>query len=80
MNKQPKSGLVVVFRGNPVDSEIIKDILEDNGIVTSIRNKLMGSIAPWQVSPGGITPVEIEVLGRDEERALELINKFHSNK
>lgn len=75
-----ESDLIVVFRGNPVDSEIIKEILDDNGITTNLKNELMGTIAPWQVSPGGFKPVEVEVFVKDKEKALELINAFHKSK
>lgn len=74
------SDFVVVFSGNYVDSEIIKEILDDNGIVNNLKNELMGTIAPWQVSPGGVNPVEIEVFVKDKEKALELINAFHKSK
>ena len=40
----------------------------------------MGSIAPWQVSAGGFEPVEVEVLEKDKEKALELINEFRKSK
>lgn len=80
MKKQTDSKLVVVFRGNPVDSEIIQEILTDNGIMSNLKNQLMSSIAPWQVSSGGFDPVEVEVLEKDKERAFELINEFNKNK
>lgn len=73
------SDLIVVFSGNLVDSEIIKEILDDNGITTNLKNELMGTIAPWQVSAGGFEPVEIEVLVEDRKKALELINAFHKS-
>ncbi len=74
------SDLVVIFSGNYVDSEIIKEILGDNGITTNLKNELMGTIAPWQVSAGGFEPVEVEVFVKDKEKALELINAFHKSK
>ncbi len=80
MNKQTNSELIVVYRGNPMDSEIIKEILNDNGIMANLKNQFMGSIAPWQVSPGGFEPVEVEILKKDMEKALDLINEFNSSK
>ena len=80
MKKQTDSDLVVVFRGNPMDAEIINEILADNGIGANVKNQLMGSIAPWQVSAGGFEPVVIEVLKKDVEKALDLINEFNKGK
>lgn len=72
--------LIVVFKGNPMDSEIVKDILNDNGIMANLKNQLMGTIAPWYVSPGGFEPVEVEVLVEDKEKALKLIDEFNKSK
>lgn len=80
MKKHTDSDLVVVFRGNPMDAEIINEILTDNGITANVKNQLMGSIAPWQVSAGGFEPVTIEVMKKDVEKALDLINEFNKGK
>jgi len=74
------SELIVVFKGSPIDSEIIKGFLNDNGIMANLRNQLMGTIAPWQVSPGGFEPVEVEILVKDKEKALRLIDEFNNSK
>lgn len=72
--------VVTVFRGQPVDADIIKHILEDNGIIAGLKNHLMGTIAPWQVAGGGFEPVEVEVLEQDKEKALEFIEEFKKMK
>lgn len=74
------SVLIVVFKGNPIDSEIVKDILNDNGIMSNLKNQLMGTIAPWHVSPGGFEPVEVEILLKDKEKALKLLDEFIKSK
>jgi hypothetical protein len=68
--------LIVIFSGNPIDSEIIKDILIENGIAVNLKNQLMGTIAPWYVSAGGVAPVKLEIFAKDKEEALCLINEF----
>lgn len=40
----------------------------------------MGTIAPWHVSPGGFEPVEVEILLKDKEKALKLIDEFNKSK
>ena len=77
--KEKDTDLIVIFRGNPVDSEIIKDMLIDQGIIANLRNQLMGTIAPWQVSAGGLDPVEVEIFARDKEKALDLIEEFNQS-
>ncbi len=71
------SELIVVFQGKPMDAEIIKDMLNDHGIMAHLKNQFMGSIAPWQVSPGGFQPVEVEILSENKEEALKLIEEFY---
>lgn len=73
------SDVVTVFRGSPMDAEIIQEVLADNGIITHMKNQLMGSIAPWQVAAGGFDPVELEVLQKDAKKALDWINEFKKN-
>lgn len=80
MKRHPHSDLIVVFRGNLVDAEMVKEILSDNGILAHLKNQLMGSIAPWQVSAGGFESVEVEVLEKDKGKALDLINEFNKSK
>lgn len=75
-----KSELTSVFQGSPMDAEIIKEILADHGIQAYLRNELMGTIAPWHVTPGGFDPVEIEVSSADLEKARELIEEFNKGK
>ena len=71
--------LKVIFSGSPMDAGVVKEILEDNGIKANLRNELMGTIAPWHVSAGGMDPVEVEVLGKDEEKALALVQEFKNS-
>ena len=74
------SKLIVVFKGNPTDSESINQLLNDSGILARLKNQFMGTIAPWHVSPGGINPVEVEVHSKDLEKALKLIEEFKKSK
>lgn len=71
-----KSEIIVIFEGNQIDADIIKDLLIDNGINVNLKNQLMGTIAPWQVSPGGFEPIKVEILSKDKDKALELIKEF----
>jgi len=71
--------LIEIYRGNPINSEIIKDILNDNGIIASMTNQIMGNIAPFYVSAGGLDPVGVEIFARDKEKALALIEAFNKS-
>ncbi len=73
------TNLIEIYRGNSVNSEIIKDILNDNGIIASLKNQLMGSIAPFYVAAGGIDPVGVEIFARDREKSFALIEAFNKS-
>ena len=72
MKEDKDSNLIVVFRGNPMESEM----LMDNGIPAQVNNQLMGSIAPWQVSAGGFEPVEVIIQEKDRGKAMDLLKEF----
>ncbi len=60
-----EADIMVIFSGSPFDASIVKEILVDHGINAFTRNELMGTIAPWHVSAGGIDPVEVEILKKE---------------
>ncbi len=74
-----ESKLIVIYKGNPMDSELVTEMLNDNGIKASLKNQYMGAIAPWHVTPGGFEPVEVEILEEDKEKALALIDEFNNS-
>ena len=75
MNKEG-SNLIVIFSGNGIEAEAVKEMLINHKVMANLKNELMGSIAPWHVSSGGFEPVEVQILEDDKEKALELINNF----
>ena len=71
--------LVCIFAGNPIDADIIKQILDDNSIASNLKNGLMATIAPMDVSSGGAFPAEVEVFVKDEKEARLLVEAFHKS-
>lgn len=76
--KTNDSNLTVIFKGNPMNCQLIKDLLDTERITAYIHNQLMGDIAPWHISAGGFQAVEVVVFEHDKEKALRLINAFNS--
>ena len=68
--------LKLAYSGSPIDADLINQILNTNGIKTIMRNQLMSTIAPWQLSPGGLDPVDIYVDHEELPNALELIKEY----
>ena len=78
--KHSDTEIMVIFSGSPFDAGIVKEILVDHGIEAFTRNELMGTIAPWYVSSGGVDPVEVEILRKDQVQASQLIEAYKSSK
>lgn len=75
--KKADSNLIVIFSGNPIEAEAVKEMLIDHEIMANLKNEFMGTIAPWHVSSGGFEPVEVQILEVDKEKALGLIRDFN---
>jgi hypothetical protein len=65
--------LVVVFRGNPVEAHLAKNALHAGGVEAMLTDELMGTIAPFQTSPGGVGATKVLVNKSDAERAREIL-------
>lgn len=70
MNAEANNRTIEVFRGPAWEAEIIKGLLEQNGIPALIQKGSLGAIAPY------LTP-DVGLLVSEEKRdaALELISQ-----
>lgn len=71
--------LVSAYSGGFQEAKIIQNILLDNNINATMENGYMSSIAPWIVSAGGVSPVNITVEESDLSLALKLIEEFNAH-
>ena len=68
--------LVLVYAGNSLEAGLIKGILEDAGIAVFLKDEIVGTIAPFCVTPGGAGAIKVLVLKKDSDRAKTLIQEF----
>lgn len=73
----PPNDLVVVHAGDAIETGFVKSLLEEYGIPTFLRDEMMGAIAPWYITPGGVGAVKILIARSDYERARAIIDEFH---
>ncbi len=64
--------LVSVFNGTPMEVEILCQVLKDNGIEASMKNQLIGMIAPHQTLDGA----DVLVMEKDKDEALKWVEEF----
>jgi hypothetical protein len=77
--EEDNNRMVVAFAGTTLDAGMIQSLLEEEGIPAFIQNELMGSIAPWQIAPGGVGAAKVLVSNLNEARAIKIINDFSLN-
>ncbi|NOZ04499.1 MAG: DUF2007 domain-containing protein [FCB group bacterium] len=69
---EPK--LIVIFEGPSVEAEMLKGLLDANNITAYLNDANLGRIAPWYVSPGGISPVKLLVPETEVEKAKAILD------
>lgn len=70
MNKTDQSKSVEVFSGSSWEAEIIKGLLESNGIRSVLKDGILGTLAPY-IAPA----VSLLVTEEDYEEAQRIINE-----
>jgi hypothetical protein len=69
------SGLIEVFAGTAIDAAVVRSALEADGLHVVVTNEEMGTLAPFQVAPGGVAAVRLLVAEEDAARAREIIEQ-----
>ncbi|MCG8582808.1 MAG: DUF2007 domain-containing protein [Bacteroidales bacterium] len=64
--------LVPVFNGTPMEVEMLCQVLKDNGIEASMKNQLIGMVAPHHTIDGA----DVLVMEKDKEAALKWVEEF----
>ncbi len=60
----------VVYSGNIVQADLLKCVLEGEGIAARLEDEFIGTIAPYAASAGGASAVKVLVAERDMDHAL----------
>ncbi len=79
MGKNPEAHPVVVFSGSPMEVAMIQSLLEDNEIVSFLKDEFIGTIAPWYSEGGGAGSVKIVVADSDVEKTRQVIEEYYKN-
>ncbi len=68
---------VQIFTGMAWEAQLLKNILENNGINAFITNEQIGTLAPFYITPG-VGAVGLLVSSADAEKAREIAAAFQS--
>ncbi len=80
MSEKGQDKLVEIFSGSSIEAEIVKSILNDNEIESYLKDEYMGTIAPWQASPGGVGSVKVVIPSTFYRQAKTIVEKYMNSK
>jgi hypothetical protein len=66
----------VIYSGNIVQADLLKCVLEGEGIHAILGDEFAGMIAPYATSPGGIGAVKVLTPHDDLHRARKIVEDF----
>jgi hypothetical protein len=72
------SGWVVVYSGNIVEADLLKCLLDGEGVLSRLENENIGMIAPY-LSPAG-AGVKLAVDAADLDKARPIVEDYVRNK
>jgi hypothetical protein len=72
------NGWIVVYSGNIVEADLLKCLLDGEGVLSRLENENIGMIAPY-LSPAG-AGVKLAVDAADLERARPIVEDYIRNK
>lgn len=78
MKNHDDTRAVEVFSGSIFEAEVLKSILADNLIESYLQDEYMGTLAPWNATPGGVAPVKVVVSSEDLERARPIVDEYQN--
>lgn len=76
MKTHDETRAIEVYAGSIFQAEILKSILADNEIESYLQDEYMGTIAPWNATPGGVASVKVVVSSVDIDRATPVVTAF----
>jgi len=80
MKKDKKNDLLEIFAGSSIEAEIVSSLLKNAEIETFLKDEIMGTLAPWQVTAGGSGAVKIIIKSTDYETAKLIVEEYEQNK
>lgn len=67
---------VVIYEGDFFHANMVKNLLENENIVSYITNEIVGTTLPWHVAPGGFGAIKVTVASEDYDKAKIIVDEF----
>ncbi len=79
MDKHQKTEPVIVFTGHAWEAEMLKIILEKEGIKAFVNNEVIGTLFPFYTTPG-MGAVRVIVSKSDADNATAVVKEFERDR
>lgn len=76
---EDKTNSAEVFAGTGWQAEMVRNLLENDGIPSYLENEIIGTILPFGTSPGGLGAIKVIVSGEFKERAMVVVKEYLDN-
>jgi Putative prokaryotic signal transducing protein len=70
----------VVYSGSIVDADLLRNLLDGQGIQSYLKDEFVGMVAPYVVGPGGAGAVKVVIAKEDLDRARPIVEEFIRDK
>jgi hypothetical protein len=67
---------VIVYSGSIVDADLLRCLLDGEGIQSYLKDEMVGMVAPYVAGPGGAGAVKVVIDKEDLERARPIVDDF----
>jgi putative signal transducing protein len=67
---------VIVYSGSIVDADLLRCLLDGEGIQSYLKDEMVGMVAPYVAEPGGAGAVKVVIDKEDLERARPIVDDF----
>jgi len=71
---------VIVYSGNIVDADLLRCLLDGQGIRSYLKDEFVGMVAPYVVGPGGVGAVKVVIAKENLVRATPIVEDFIRDK
>ena len=68
--------LSIIYAGNIVQADLLKCLLEGEGIQVFLQDEILGMVAPWYVAAGGAGAVKVAIANSDVDKARPIVEEF----
>ena len=79
MKTNIKNEPIEVFAGTTWQAGMVKSLLENEGIVSFLKDEIIGTLNPWWTAPGGAGAVKVFVSELDYDTAGLIAEEYRKN-